>query len=308
MSALACAEETGILDHLGEPGTAPAIGERAGTPPSLTEAILDVLVGLGLVRREGETFSAEPGLAAAAGGRPRELLRAELRSNLLQSFDVVEAAKRGELSTGWHHSDPQILEAQGIRSVGPVPPWVRLVFPNLEGLSERLASPTAAFLDVGTGVGALAIETCRHFPHLRIVGIDPLLPALAEARRNVQEAGLAARIELREQRVEDLEDESSFDLAHVPIFFLETPAVSDGLSRVLRALRPGGWVLMQVLAASGSDLSSSMLRLLCVLWGSEPVVPEQAARIAEAAGYECVEVLPPLPGPPIRVVVGRRPA
>ena len=44
---------------------------------------------------------------------------------------------------------------------------------QLDDLSARLGRPEARFLDVGTGVGALAVAMCRVFPHLRVVGWIP---------------------------------------------------------------------------------------------------------------------------------------
>jgi ubiquinone/menaquinone biosynthesis C-methylase UbiE len=181
------------------------------------------------------------------------------------------------------------------------------LFPALDGLAERLESPSANFLDVGTGVGALAIEMCRQFPNLRIVGIDPFETALAQARTKVAEAKLEGRIELRAQRVEELADDSCFDLVHIPIPFLSAEALAVGLERVLRALRPGGWVFLAALAAPGTELTPALYRLMCLLWGSEPVLPDRASEMLAQAGYAHVQVLPAVPGVPVRPVAGQRP-
>ena len=69
------------------------------------------------------------------------------------------------------------------------------------------------FLDVGTGVGRLAIEAARTWPALRVVGIDIWQPALTAARRNVADARLEDRVEVRSQNMLDLSDRASFTLA-----------------------------------------------------------------------------------------------
>jgi methylase of polypeptide subunit release factors len=92
--------------------------------------------------------------------------------------------------------------------VEPVAIWAERLFPALKGLPEALHAPTAHFLDVGTGVGHLAIAMCRQFPTLRVVGIDPFETALELARRNVVEADLEGRITLRSALVQDLTEEN----------------------------------------------------------------------------------------------------
>jgi SAM-dependent methyltransferase len=306
LSALAFALETGVVDEIRAPATPAAVAGRRGVPLLLAEAILDVLQAIGLVHREGQAFVADPGLVSCLDGPAREQLQAEIRSNQLQGSHLVESGKQGVVSTGWRHDDSEILQAQGTRSKVVVEAFVNHVFSGLTGLVENMQAPNASFLDVGSGVAAISIEMCRRFPTLRAVGLDPLETALDQAARNIERAKLKDRIELRRGKVEDLEDDAAFDLAQVPIFFLPTAVLPEGLARVHRALRPGGWVVLQVLGAAGQDLRPSVLRLWCVVWGSEAVAPEQAASMLRRAQFQDVAILPPLPGPPVRYVVGRR--
>ena len=76
-------------------------------------------------------------------------------------------------------------------------------------LGEMLQGP-GAFLDVGTGVGWLAIEAARSWPALQVVGVDPWAPALTLARQNLAQSGFAERVELRSQRVEQFEEATTF--------------------------------------------------------------------------------------------------
>ena len=307
LAALGCADETGLLGELGEPRSAEALASRTGVPAPLVEAVLGVLLALGLARRDGEAFAAEPALAASLTGPARALLRADLRSHLLQSCHLVEGASQGTLTTGWRHTHPEILQAQGTRSSAIAATWADHVFPCLDGLD--LDAPGAVFLDVGTGVAALAIEVCRRFPSLQAVGLDPWKPALAEARSNVEAAQLGHRISLRDSGVEELADDSAFDLVHLPILFLSTEHASRGLRRVRTALKPGGWVVLQLLATSGSGLTPAVLRLCCVLWGGDAsMTPTRAERMLTDADYEDVRTFPAQPGLPLRYVVGRRPS
>jgi SAM-dependent methyltransferase len=71
-------------------------------------------------------------------------------------------------------------------------------------LNQRMAQPGTAFLDVGTGVAALAIAMCRLWPSLQVVGIDPSEHALALAREQVAAADASGQVELRQASIEDL--------------------------------------------------------------------------------------------------------
>ncbi len=308
-SALEGAFEGGILDELATPHTPAQISARTGASAVLIEAVLDVLVALDLVQVAGDAFVCTPGMSAYTSGRRREILCADLRATQLQAAELVARFRAGGAAAhGWRYTDPTLLQAWGVRSTEPVPLWAERLFPALEGLAAAMEGPTASFLDVGTGAGHLAIAMCHQFPLLQVVGIDPFETALELARRNVREAGLEGRIDLRPEPVQDLTDQNCYDLAWVPVMFLPADVAARGLHRVRAALRPGGWVVLGSLAAEGEGLRPAVLRLVSVLFGSGNLFPHDAAEMLRAAEYEDIRVLPATPGVPIRMIVGRRPA
>jgi 2-polyprenyl-3-methyl-5-hydroxy-6-metoxy-1,4-benzoquinol methylase len=144
------------------------------------------------------------------------------------------------------------------------------IVPRLEGLAERLESGDGTFLDVGVGVGALSIVMATLWPSLRVVGIDRWRPSLAIARERVQRLGLGPRIELREQAVEDLADSQVFDLVWPPSVFISETLVGPALTRLYRALRPGGWILSPSVNPAADPLTIAYARLRTVLWGGRP--------------------------------------
>lgn len=264
--------------------------------------------GILLVRVAGNAFVCTPGMSVYTSGRSKEIVCADLRATHLLAAELLERFRAGGASAqGWRYSDPALLDAWGARSVEPVAIWAEQLFPALEGLLEVLETPTARFLDVGTGVGRLAIAMCRQFPNLRVVGIDPFDTALELARRNVIEAGLESRITLRSALVQDLTDENCYDLAWVPVMFLPADVAAQGLHRVRAALRPGGWAVLGSLAAEGEGLQPAVLRLMSLLFGSGCLLPDDAAEMLSAADYESIRVLPATPGVPIRMIIGRCP-
>jgi len=263
-------------------------------------------VALGLVRRNGQVVVAAPGLASLLAPDAKEVLLAQLRSTDLQARQLVDAARHGSLVPGWQHTDPMLLEAQGRSGKGAIPAMIQSIRQNPE-LAARLGQPSASFLDVGVGVGVIAIELCRAFPALRVVGLEPAAAPLAQARANVAAAQLADRIELRQQGVQELQDIEAFDLAYVAQVFIPDGVFEVGLARVWRALRPGGWVSMPAISAAGEDLEAALSRLRNLLWGGGVRLPEQVAERVRAVGFTSVQVSPFLGGT-FRAILAQRPA
>ena len=267
----------------------------AGTPldPVVQARIDEVLDALGARLMVEQADPAE--LRPVLGG-----IRTEL-------FLAARLVSGGPPGTAWSSTDPAVLQAAGDVSAAFPAALKRTIAPRLDGLPERLAAPGAAFLDVGVGVAAMAVEMVRQWPSLRVVGVDPWAASVALARGNVRAAGLADRIELREQRAEDLADEDRFDLAWVPSVFIPREALPSVLQRVARALRPGGWLLLAFAHPGADPLAAALARLRTALWGGTEATPSEMVDALARNGL--VEVTP-LPGPPasaVAMVAGRRP-
>jgi SAM-dependent methyltransferase len=291
LGALAAALDAGLGAALAEPGTAGEVAARAGLDRELTARLLAVLEQLELAEERAGRWSA-PALAEAGEGG-----RADARNAVLQADALARQALAGALAPGWGHDDPAILETQGVMSGRAIEPLTRFVFPALAGLEERLAAPGAGFLDVGAGVAAVSIELCRRFPAVRAVGLEPAAAPRELARARVVAAGLADRIEIRDQLVQDLADSDAFDLVWLPLNFLPEPVAATALQTVRRALKPGGYVLISTLGVpqEGGDLGDALAAFRTVLWGGAAIAPERAAALVEAAGFADVRTLPRTP-------------
>lgn len=295
------------MDALGTPKTASEIGEQVGASSALAEAILDVLAALDLVQVAGDTYVFSAGMSTYISMLGKTILRGDLRATQLLTEDFAERFRVGGASVvGWHY-DPAILQAWGMRSVEQVVLWTDRLFRLLDGLTEALQTPQARFLDVGTGVGRLAIAMCRQFPNLQVVGLDPYRTAINLARQNVAEEGLSDRIDLRCMPVQELTDMKSFDLAWVPGMFLNPTSVAEGFHRIRDALRPGGWLIVGTVAAEGEGIQPAVLKLMSVLFSGGLLQSKEAAEILEQAGFDDVRMLPAAQGLPNRTIVGRRP-
>jgi precorrin-6B methylase 2 len=275
-------------------GGALRLKASAQVAPGLIQASLDeVVAALGLT----ETL---------ATATPEELSRAlaPIRALLLQAVDLLTDPTR---SAGWTYMDAELLQSLGQTSAAFAGVVREALVPRLDGLGESLEQPGAAFLDVGVGVAALSIDMCRLFEHVRVVGIDPWETALELARRNVAAARLEGRVELRLQGIEELPDESAFDLAFLASPFLPEGVVDVACSRTLVALRPGGWVLFAMFRGDG-PLESALAHLRTARSGGVVLDAGDAEARLRAAGFDDVATLPAELGIPSQLVVGRRPA
>jgi 2-polyprenyl-3-methyl-5-hydroxy-6-metoxy-1,4-benzoquinol methylase len=302
-SALSAALELNLLTAL-EPGrTATDVALSIGVDEQLTIGLLDVLVSLGLVRHEASRYACAPDLAALLNAVPREDMLARLRSAQLQGHALVDAARHGTLRPGWTSSDPELLQAQGRSGRASVHAMTKFFPPELV---EALSSPGGAFLDVGMGVGIICIEMCRIFPQLHAVGLEPGAVQAEEAQHNIAAAGFEDRVEVRTQRLEELNDSRAYDFAYLAQVFMPLDVVQPGLRSIRAALRPGGWMSMVAFDAPGDDLRATTARLLNVLWGGTPMPLDKALDLLRQAGFEMVQSGGE-PGSLVKGVVGRRP-
>jgi predicted O-methyltransferase YrrM len=305
-SALVSAIETGLIGALDPSCTAAEAAAKANLSDGIATALLDILVSLGVARREGDRYLGAPGLRDFMRASQPEDILAWLRSAHFQSRAMVDAARRRELGPGWNYTDPEILQAQGRTGRAGVHALAAQAFPMLPGLLEHLNAAGATFLDIGMGVGIMSIELCRIYPNLRCVGLEPGEAPAKEARCNIAAAGFEDRIEVRTQRLEDLSDRDAYDLVYFPQVFMPIEVVKRGMQSVLEALRPGGWVMLVAVDAPGDNLHATTARLLNVLWGGSPLSVDEVADLTRAAGFDMVRSGGD-PGSWIKGVVGRRP-
>ena len=147
--------------------------------------------------------------------------------------------------------DPWLLTALGNLSKPDVSMLIGQAIPQAPAAAEALAAG-GGLLEIGSGLGYHLLQYARAFPTARIVGIEFDEPSVAAANVAIQDAGeaVSARIDLRTQDANQLEDDASFDLVVMNITLHETGDESNWqnvLRRSRRALRPGGSVLVSEL-------------------------------------------------------------
>ena len=231
-------------------------------------------------------------------------LLAEIRLTFLQGVKLLYSPV---LQPGWTHTEVDLLLSQGQASAPVASLFQQVVIPQLDGLAARLSAPTASFLDVGVGVATVSIAMSLQWPALQVVGIDPWEPALALARQKVATAGLEDRIKLRLQAVEDLTDIAAFDLVWFSTPFIRADVLVLALQRVWHALRPGGWIFLGILNATGEPLAAALAHLRSVYWGGQPLVPLEGRVVLEERGFDQVQEFASSPSALVTLVGGRRP-
>jgi predicted O-methyltransferase YrrM len=265
-----------------------AVGGRLGitdqdvVTPEIAAAFDDVLAAAGIPDLDA---LAPPQKAMLAGG---------VRSFFAQAADLLAEPNR---EPGWCYTDPIVLDGQGRGSA---------IIPSVLAQAGEFKD-VSSFLDVGVGIGGLAIGAAHVWPDSTIVGIDVWEPALERARRNISDAGLETRIELRKQNVVDLVDRDRFDLAWVPSFFFSRDLIGTALEQVVAALRPGGNVVVGRYEPPPDPLAQATLRLRTLRDGGSVPDVDTIADLLRRAGCTAVHQLPRTGPIPMGFIAGRKP-
>jgi len=273
---------TQALAALGAELTLDLSGEKA--PPEIDAALRAVSTSAGLA----DLDQLPP--------QQRAILAGIVQLTLRQALDIVAEPAR---TTGWTFTDPVILDGWG-RASGMVPMGIAAAHQDLAQV-ER-------FLDVGTGVGLLAVSAANVWPNSSIVGIDPWEPSLERARANVDQAGLGDRVTLRQQALGDIDDVDTYDCAWVPTFFLTESHLEQALPAVVKAMRPGGWIVLGRMRTMPNPLAEATQALETIRFGGANLDTKRAEELLTKAGCVDVHAAPPAGPSPLELVLGQRPA
>ena len=218
-----------------------------------------------------------------------------IRTFFAQAADLLAEPTR---TPGWTFTDPDVLDGYGRGS---------MMVPMRLAAEPELAN-VSSFLDVGAGVGLLAVSATNVWPDASVVGIDVWEPSLERARANVGAAGLDDRITLRNQDLNALDDKDAYDCAWIPTFFLPEDVLKTGLARTLRAVRPGGWAVLGVFLTPPDPVAESTTALKTIRGGGCVLDLDRAAELLADAGFVNVHPLERTMPMPLGFVIGQRPA
>jgi SAM-dependent methyltransferase len=287
--------------------------DHAMTTLARLTASAEALAALGArLRADTEALRLDPAIAAGVdnvvaelGVDPQSLSPTErgtvalfARAFLRQAADLIDHPER---PPGWGYEDPVVLLSLGRGSASIVS-----AFATVPELVELLERDGASLLDVGAGVAALSVAFCRAFPRLKVVGLEPWGPAIRLGQREISDAGLSARIELRAQRVEELADVGAYDLAWLAGPFLPPAIVPAALEHTFAALKPGGRIVFGLYAGPPDPLAQRLVELRTIRSGGHNASSDELVAALNAAGFTGARELERTWASPVRLIVAER--
>jgi SAM-dependent methyltransferase len=217
-----------------------------------------------------------------------------------QALDLLENPAR---PSGWTYEDPLILQTIGQGSRLAVE-RIDLLQGDYPALARVLQAP-GAFLDVGAGVGWLAIQAAKTWPQMRVTGIDLFEPALKLAAENIASSGIGDRVKILRLPAEELAEKDAYSLAWLAGPFIPKAVIPTAVSRISCALKPGGVMVFGLFGAPPSELGQALTELRIVRSGGHPWAFEEAKEMMAAEGFEDVRHF--VTGTPVAMVVGTKP-
>ncbi len=187
----------GLFDRLEASGrSGAAIAAAAGTDARATELLLNALVAMRLVRKDGDLFRetevSRNFLGSASPTSYADFVRFDaslwpLWGDLAETVRTGRPARQPDMFQSSPEDTARFIDAMAsiVRARGDA----RVLADTLDLAGVR------RLLDVGAGPGTYAIELCRRHPELRATLFD-LPGTLAVARKYVEASGVADRIDL----------------------------------------------------------------------------------------------------------------
>lgn len=222
------------------------------------------------------------------GLTPDEMTSA-LNGVIYELEDAKELLRDSARPPVWCIDDPAVLQSIGDRS--------RLFARRIVALAAshpQLAQAlTGRFLDVGTGVAAIALEAAERCPVLEIVGLEIWEPSLALARANVAASPFASRIEIRKQSITELDERASYTLAFLPTSFMGRAVVETALERLSAAISPGGYLVVAAYMPPSDKTAAALMELRRVRSGGFAWTSESISAAIASRGFTAIEAQPP---------------
>ena len=295
--ALLTAIELDLFAAVGAGAPAAKIAQRLGTDPRATEMLLHAVAALGAIEKRDGVFRNTADSARWLRGHGRLALMHIV--NLWPRWSVLtECVRQGAPAPA---PPPDARPAEWTRAFIAAMHQNASIFAGLVAQAAGAVS-VKRMLDLGGGSGAYSIAFARVNPELRSEILD--LPAVAPlARGYIEEAGLAARISVREGDLHQRDYGRGYDLVFISaICHMLGPKENLAMLRKARqALAPGGRVVVQdfILERDKTAPLHAALFSLNMLVGTERgssySEDEYAAWLREA-GFEDIRRVR-LPGP-----------
>lgn len=213
--------------------------------------------------------------------RQAEMLRGAVRSLLRQALDLVENPTREATSIS---DDPVVLQAQG-RAYRAVVPVIAKFIAEDAALAERL-NGAARFLDVGCGVGRVALDVAERWPSVEVDGVDLFAPALALAEINRASAVAGDRVAFHRSNLTTLNAEARYAAAFAPIARISREAFPNVSASLFKALEAGGRVFVAFETVKEDALAQALSELRVARAGGHAWSSAGASSVLLETGFE----------------------
>jgi len=242
---LLTAVELGVFGALGdEPRTSEVVAMKLKTDPRATDRLMNALVALGLLGKDGGMFrNTGDTLEALVPGRPGYVGGGLMHiAGLWKSWSTLTDAVRA--GTSVYERDERNTEAHAEAFMAAMHSIASSQAQEI--ISHIDLSVVRRVLDVGGGSGAYSIGMCRAKPDLECVVFDqpPIVPI---TRAYVEQAGMSSRISTVVGDFNRNDLPVGFDLVFAShILHSNSPTQNAELmKKFYRALNPGGQVVVQ---------------------------------------------------------------
>ncbi|BCJ48646.1 hypothetical protein Asp14428_01210 [Actinoplanes sp. NBRC 14428] len=290
---LAAVNRHGWLRFLAEPREQAEVAEFAGLSVERTGDILEALVANGVAGRDGDRYRLAASFAELLDDGAAFDVEAQIEADALRVRQIADIVGTGS-APATEQDALVIARSFGLR---PVESARGLIPALLEPMPEVLpAMREGRYLDVGSGVGGFLLNAAVVHPGVRITAVERIPAVAAELSRRAKEAGVEDRVEVRLADARTLDEADAYDAAFWAHAFFPAPTRAESLAAVRRALRPGGWLILQEMVADSSSEAARADFALNRLVAHAQELPfsrpaEELAKEAEAGGFEFVRVV-----------------
>jgi SAM-dependent methyltransferase len=297
------ARELGVWEALtSSPGlTSEGLATGIGTDRFYTDVLCRTAFSFGLLERQGAGWRMAPHFDQILGepGSSFYLARAA-RVHMVVGEDYrdyVRHFRAGTIRSYQEHDEVFVREvAEALKTLPRI--FVDVVLPRLPGLNTRLQEG-GRLLDVGCGGGWALVQIAEQFPATSCVGIDVEPYSIELARQLIAERELTDRCQARVQRVDELDEDESYDLAtsFLVVHEIAPEAKPTAFAAVARALKPGGSFLVFDEAYPETDAAlqtmparfAALAQWYEVTWGNVVDTRTRLHALCKGAGLQVTE-------------------
>lgn len=228
----------------------------------------------------------EPDILRDVSAEEASAIHSGVRTFFRQALDLLENPGR---DAAWSFNDPEILQAQGHGSVVNAS-MIADFAANHSDWHERLNKP-GKFLDVGTGVGRIALNIAERWPNLRVDGIDVFAPALRLAKENLATSAVAGRVTFLKRNFADLDNNEEYCGAFVAGAFIPYNDALNGIEALYRATEPGCWIFYGLYRSQPDPLSQVLTTLRVTRSGGHAWTRDEIMGLLKRSGFENQSVI-----------------